>query len=240
MPSSSKMHAYHPFTRKRATHSLRIFLLNTLPYTRSIARHCMSDCHWVEKRYSTKHTSHRNGGWFYLEYFGDSSIKEGCHDIFLIPVTSETQRWCLTSFRISQMTKLALYSDLIGVFPTLRPNNKFKISAMYRIRIATAPTKQELELSFPINFHCHPCFNKVLKLSSNNIFDIKCPLESPLSYCFKSVVKWRVVASFVSWTLLIKAMNHFPYHINLTLVTYYVSVWAHGSKGDLDMESWLW
>ena len=63
--------------------------------------------------------------------------------------------------------------------------------------------------------------------------------ESLFSNCFKSVVKWRVVTRFASWTLLIREVDHFPYHINHALVAYYVSVWAHGSERDTDMESWL-
>ena len=61
--------------------------------------------------------------------------------------------------------------------------------------------------------------------------------KSPLYNCLKSVVKWRVVTRFASWTLLIRAVNYFPYHISLTLMIYYVLVWAHGSKGDTYMES---
>ena len=61
-------------------------------------------------------------------------------------------------------------------------------------------SKQELELSLPVSFHCHPWLNRALKLSSSNVFDIKCPPESPFSNCF---------------------------------------MWAYGSEGDTDMESWL-
>ena len=131
------------------------------------------------------------------------------------------------------------YSDLIGVFPTLKPNNRFKSPVMYRIRIAAAPIKQQPEWSFLVNFHCHPWLNETLKLSSSNVFDIKFPPESPLSNYFKLVVKWRVVASFASWTLLIGTVNHFPYHISLIPMTYYVSVWAHGFKEDINMENRL-